>query len=600
MTEIKVNAGGNLQTAINNAQPGDIVTIEAGASFRGPVELPAKTGDAVIVIQSSRASELPQGRVNSSHSALMPKIVAPNAEQAIRTKPGAHHYKLDGIEVLPEASVAAMYDLVRFGDGRTVQTVLSAVPHHLKIDRCYIHGLPTSSFQRGLSLNSSDTEVTRSCFAEIHGLGMDSQAICSWNTPGRNNIIDNYLEAASENILLGGSDPSSIDFIPSDYQILRNHVFKPLTYKGKGWAVKNGLELKNARNVVIDGNVFENNWTDGQSGIIILFTVRNQEGSAPYSIITNVKFTNNTVRNAEGAINLLGTDNEKPSQRCSGLLIENNIFDQINGHFLTINGYYDVTINRNTHLQSGNLTTFYSTPSTGFKYTNNLTIDHDYGIWTEAGIGVVGLQKFTPDGVWTNNVTANPYDKAAYPTGNQYPATLTLPADFRSPFAGIGCDIDALSAAQKGTVTSPVTEPAPTPTADPTPTPAPTPTPITSPDGTKATTITDGQGGVWSLGAQQQTLRNGTQMAGGFGLVYKWLGGVVYVLGTNSWWYKWTGSAWVSVSQTEPGTGPITRIVVWPKQSGPQNTLLDIQWKEQYRLRRIDGNAATFERVQSL
>ena len=38
-TTFTVNAGGNLQTAINNAQPGDIIIVQAGASFTGPLSV---------------------------------------------------------------------------------------------------------------------------------------------------------------------------------------------------------------------------------------------------------------------------------------------------------------------------------------------------------------------------------------------------------------------------------------------------------------------------------------------------------------------------------------------------------------------------------
>ncbi len=44
------------------------------------------------------------------------------------------------------------------------------------------------------------------------------------------------------------------------------------SYEGTDWVVKNLLELKNARNVVIDGNLFEHNWADDQNGFAILFT----------------------------------------------------------------------------------------------------------------------------------------------------------------------------------------------------------------------------------------------------------------------------------------------------------------------------------------
>ena len=42
--------------------------------------------------------------------------------------------------------------------------------------------------------------------------------------------------------------------------------------------VKNLLELKNARRVTIDGNLFEYSWSSGQAGYAIVFTPRNQEG----------------------------------------------------------------------------------------------------------------------------------------------------------------------------------------------------------------------------------------------------------------------------------------------------------------------------------
>ena len=91
-----------------------------------------------------------------------------------------------------------------------------------------------------------------------------------------------------------------------------------------------------------------------------------------------------------------------------------------------------------------------------------------------------------------------------------------------------------------------------------------------------------------------QMIAYGTQVAGGSGTMYKWLGGKVYVLGTNGWWYVFTGSVWSSVSQQEPGTAPTTRVVPWPKQQGQQNALLDTQRSQQFYLRRIDGNSATF------
>jgi len=349
------------------------------------------------------------------------------------TAAGAHHYRFQGIEFSTSKESKTIYDVVRLGGGRREQKTADSVPHHLVIDRCYIHGFDTQDVQRGIALNSAETTISNSYISEIHGVGYDTQAIAGWNGPGPFHIVNNYLEAAGENIMFGGADPGIKDLVPSDIEISRNHVFKPLswkvghpTYAGKHWTVKNLFELKNAKNVVIDSNVFENCWLDAQVGIAILFTVRNQEGTAPWSILQNITFTNNIVRGAEGALNFLGSDNEKPSQRSSIAMISNNLFADIRGPFLTMNGFNNVSITHNTHIQTGNITTLYGTPVQQFVYRDNLTISGSkgYGVFGDGtGEGTIALRKFAPDSVFKNNVIVGA-NASTYPKDNQYPASI--------------------------------------------------------------------------------------------------------------------------------------------------------------------------------
>ena len=76
-------------------------------------------------------------------------------------------------------------------------------------------------------MNSASTAIVDSYISDIHEVGADSQAICCWNGPGPFKIVNNYLEAAGENVMFGGADPSIAELVPSDIEFRHNHCFKP-------------------------------------------------------------------------------------------------------------------------------------------------------------------------------------------------------------------------------------------------------------------------------------------------------------------------------------------------------------------------------------
>src|SRR6266508_3245973 len=111
---IVVPANGDLQAAINQAQPSDTVVVEAGGIYAGAFILPLKSGADYITIQSSRAAELPAGvRVGPGQSGLFAKLQSTrNGEIVLATASGAHHYRFVGIEFSAANAGLMSYDLV--------------------------------------------------------------------------------------------------------------------------------------------------------------------------------------------------------------------------------------------------------------------------------------------------------------------------------------------------------------------------------------------------------------------------------------------------------------------------------------------------------
>ena len=548
-SQIYLRDGDDLQAALDSAVDGDDIVLEAGATFQGNFVLRNNHSSGWISIRSSaddNALPSPDTRVSPSFSNVLPKIVSPNTGPALKTEGAAHNYRLIGLEITIGSNVMLNYGILTLGGGGERDAGL--LPHDLVIDRCYVHGHALADVSRGIALNSASTEIVGSYISDIHGIGFDTQAIAGWNGPGPFKIVNNYLEAAGENVLFGGADPRIPELVPSDIEFRRNHVAKPLSWQegivakpaglvgsgqsasggliagatyyyrisarsragysstassaasneiavslasgqtssslewtpvqhateyrvyrtsddptsetrnwvsrttdtasiddlgdwtpaaskpaesGTRWSTKNLFELKNARRVAIDGNVFENNWVDAQSGFAIQFTVRNQDGNAEWSVVEDVTFTNNIVRHSAAGINLLGRDDLHPSGQLKHVRITGNFFDDIgakrwgnNGRFLQITETIDVKVDHNTVLQTGNIITAYGAPNQDFTFTNNIVPHNDYGIIGDGSTsGDRTLEQYFPTRVVKKNVIVGAL-QSRYPKKNFYPTRL--------------------------------------------------------------------------------------------------------------------------------------------------------------------------------
>ena len=261
---------------------------------------------------------------------------------------------------------------------------------------------------------------------------------------------------------------------------------------GTKWMVKNIFELKNAQDVLVENNLFENLWVADQAGSAIVFTPRNQGGHAPWVVVQRVTFRNNIVRHTAGGVNILSSDNVSPSQLTNHIEIVNNLFYDLtagkwgSSRVVLIGGNAafpddsptgadSVTIDHNTFISTQTsvyylygrtaLPTQVTRPLTNLKITNNIALHNSFGLFGDRlSIGIGALPYF-PDGTFCGNImaggTAKQYPSTAKPAGfgcvNHLPTAAEFPSlfvdfaadDYRlkpgSKYEGIGPDIDLLN-----------------------------------------------------------------------------------------------------------------------------------------------------------
>ena len=333
---IIVAAGGNLQRAIDSAKPGDEIVLEAGASFTGTFSLPNKgsSTDWIIIRSSAEDSLPPPGtRISPNDATNMPKIVGSGrAAIAFSAAASAHHYRIIGLEIVPHP-----------GEFTYALNTFAWSNHHIIFDRVYSHGNERGG-RRFAAFHGQNMAVIDSHISDWWENGADSQAV--WWTEGQTHLLhNNFLECAAEVVMIGGSAYKD-SRLSSDITITGNTFTKRLSwwsddasYDGKRRTIKNLLEFKVARRVLIEGNTFTNFWIQHQR-LPILFKSTNQNPGCrnPTAQVEHVTFVNNVLNGVGSGIGV-GNDGicrngELDSQN---VLIENNLI-------------LDMNLSRNWHL----------------------------------------------------------------------------------------------------------------------------------------------------------------------------------------------------------------------------------------------------------
>jgi len=436
---VSVPMGADLQAALDAASPGDTLVLDAGATYSGHYQLANKTGAGCITVRTSTTdADLPADtRVTPADAPKLARIIPPGGGlPALQTAKGAHNWRFIGVEIAPASPSAMIFGLVELGNG---ETTVADLPTNIVLDRTYVHGFPNVNEKRGIGLNGASICVIHSTIADFHSDAQDSQALGGHNGAGPFRIMDNEIEASTENILFGGAIPTIPNVVPTDIVVRGNHFSKQLAWmKGNpantGYlpTVKNLFELKNAQNVVLDGNILENNWVGAdQHGAAIVLTPRSENGAVPWAVVQNIQITNNVIEHVGGCVELLGKDTP-PSLQTNHVDIVNNVCADIRQdyaldivHVFQFTEIATLQIDHNTfEYGPGSWPIFraYGANTTGYVYTNNV-VEFREGAWADCGINAAAVSCRTPGAVVGSNLFVGGA-MGAMPGTNGYPATL--------------------------------------------------------------------------------------------------------------------------------------------------------------------------------
>lgn len=267
-------------------------------------------------------------------------------------------------------------------------------------DRCRVLGDPVQGAHRGVEWRGGRSFIRRCFMDDIFRRDQDTQAICAWDCEAPGLVVDDcYLSAAGQSIMFGGADSTAAEHIPRSIHISKSAFAKKASWLGVQ-QVKCAFEIKCAIDVTVEFcDMQHGGMSQGQGCYLMDMTVRNQDGAAPWSCITNIEIAHCTGELASGVCNILGEDNVHPSGKLDGLHIHDCQFTAMDGHlgsgrlFLFGGSPAHVTLLNQTisGVNMASLGYFYGIlPPTGF-VAGGLTLpSSEYGWYLDADTGHAG------------------------------------------------------------------------------------------------------------------------------------------------------------------------------------------------------------------
>ncbi len=387
----QVNSSSTLQSALAASQPGDTIILETGSPYSGNFILPAKSNpnNKWIYIESSGLSSLPQPgtRVGPGDAHNMAQVVSPNVAAVFTLAPGANHYRLIGLEITSTSTEGGNQNNNPPSNNFTWCLICwnpalgLTEPDSITVDRSYLHGSAAQDVGQAVQANGSNFAVIDSYISDIHLSTSDSQAILAFWTPGPIKIVDNFLQATTEDVLFGGAGGYNDPYVPSDIEIRRNLFQKQAGWDSCGiggtvppggslpngtrcpsspnnqWEEKNNLEVKSARRMVVTGNTMENTWVSAQTGSSVLFTVRTSQ-SGNLAVVDDILFQSNIMSNVDAGFGTLEQDDQCNAQdgypQCTNPGESRRIW--IDNNLLLLSPNADTTHHVGVNIDGGNST----------------------------------------------------------------------------------------------------------------------------------------------------------------------------------------------------------------------------------------------------
>ncbi len=453
---ISVNAGDDLQGALNRAQCGDTIQLQAGATFTGTFRFPALNCDNnhwIIVRTSSPDSALPaegqrltpcyagvaslpgrpQYSCNNPQNVLAKLVSGKVGAVIFRT--GANHYRLIGLELTRPTGTKGYVILISVDNGGTA--------NHIVLDRSWVHGTTQDETKNGFKLSGTNyVAVVDSYFSDFHctaitGTCTEAHAVGGGTgnyQDGPYKIEDNFLEASGQAIMFGGGAATTT---PTDITIHFNHFFKPWQWmkgnspfqggdSGEPFIVRHHLELKNAVRVLAEDNLMEDVWGGfTEKGYAILLTPKNQhtksgDNVCPICEVTDVTIRYTHIIHAAGGITIAtslsgnGKGGGAPATAGTRFSIHDVVMDDISRKYVgggwlfsVANGWPANPVNTITidHITGfldskggvlilGNQS---SNPAMyGFVFTNSIVTTGVYPVWGAGGGSTSCAYKGTP------------------------------------------------------------------------------------------------------------------------------------------------------------------------------------------------------------